>query len=64
MKIKQYSFYKNIKNETIYNVVDIVTNVTNAQDGDQMVLYKATDSNQLYVREIEEFKTKFVEHEV
>ena len=64
MKIIAYDFYQNIKNNTIYSIVELVTNSTNANDGEQMVLYKDVNTNKMYVREIEEFKTKFKKYEV
>lgn len=54
------NLYKNKKNGKIYKVTNMVTNATNAQDGQMMFLYhEVNDSKQIYVRKIEEFMEKF-----
>ena len=60
--------YKNLKNGKIYEVVSWdVTNTTNDQDGQSMVLYigdkKEGDGKAVYVRELREFESKFIKHE-
>lgn len=47
------------KTGNIYYAIEQVTNATNAQDGQDMVLYRR-DGN-LYVREVTEFHEKFTE---
>lgn len=48
----------NNKTKKIYDILKVgVINSTNAQDGEEMVLY--TDGNNLFVREIKEFGEKF-----
>lgn len=49
----------NKKNNNTYNVMGIVINATNANDGQKMVLYFCKDGNG-YVRSVEEFKEKFI----
>jgi hypothetical protein len=59
--------YKNIKNGKIYEVLSWdVTNATNEQDGQQMVLYLGQNidgKTKVYVRELWEFERKFVKVE-
>lgn len=54
-------YYQNNKSGKVYVVVSpLVFNATNAQDGQQMVLYHLKDSAaQTYVREYNEFHEKF-----
>jgi len=59
MKTVGLGLYKNIKTQKYYSVKGFVTNATNAQDGEQIVLYKDPISEKKYVREINEFKSKF-----
>ena len=47
----------NIKNQTNYICLGEVINATNSQDGQKMFLY--SNGTDFYVREQEEFKTKF-----
>lgn len=49
----------NKKTKGEYFVIDAVTNATNAQDGEVMVLYRNIDGA-LFVRELAEFKKKFI----
>jgi hypothetical protein len=55
--------YQNNKNNKMYIVIAKVTNTTNEQDGQKMVLYRALDKNGMqglmYVREETEFDSKF-----
>lgn len=52
--------YKNKKKGTLYVVVGIATDATNARDGNEVVIYKSCDGH-LYVRDKEEFLIKFEE---
>lgn len=57
--------YFNIKNPNrgLYHILSMeVKNCTNAQDGQEMVLYKLVGSDLIFVREKEEFFLKFKEH--
>jgi hypothetical protein len=50
--------YKNIKNGTIYEIVQTeIINCTNAQDGQKMILY--TNGELTFCREEQEFYKKF-----
>ena len=49
--------YKNKKKQTLYQVVGSCINCTNAQDGQNMILY--TDGKMMFVREEKEFYEKF-----
>lgn len=61
LKIENTSSYRSKKNGNIYTVMDFfITNATNAQDGDLMVLYFDKHMNP-YVRNKEEFYEKFTE---
>ena len=56
--IKETAVYKNNKNNYTYYVENFnITNATNANDGQRMVLYKRR--NKFYVREYTEFLQKF-----
>ena len=59
--------YKNIKNGKTYEVLSWdVTNATNEQDGQRMVLYLGEDidgKTKVYVREHWEFERKFIKAE-
>ena len=62
MKIINGETYVNKKYNRDYIVIkDLVINATNNNDGQEMVLYKLADScsQQIYAREINEFKVKF-----
>lgn len=51
--------YRNIKNRKIYTRYgDSFTNTTNDQDGQKMIGY-FDEQGKMYVREAEEFHTKF-----
>ncbi len=50
--------WKNRKTENIYEVTEICINSTNARNGEIMVSYQK--DNDKFVREINEFKDKFV----
>lgn len=50
--------FVNIKNKKIYEVYGEVTNATNANDGQKMILYTDGYGN-FYVREVKEFGEKF-----
>jgi hydrogenase maturation factor HypE len=50
----------NIKNNKVYEIInEFVINATNCSTNQIMVLYKDSDNN-LFVREVNEFKEKFV----
>jgi hypothetical protein len=50
--------YRNKKNQKLYTVLNLdIINCTNAVDGQRMVLY--TIDNKTFVREYDEFMTKF-----
>lgn len=65
--MKLNAFYINKKNKTYYFAVKILTNATNREDGKKLVLYYPVDKEDLsnvdwdngYVRDVEEFDTKF-----
>lgn len=50
--------FRNKKNQKIYKALGVITNATNSNDGQKMVLYIAEDSN-VYARSLDEFKIKF-----
>lgn len=53
-------YFKNKKNGKLYYVVGEAINVTNAQDGQKMYIYRAAEGDSpIYVRSIEEFNLKF-----
>lgn len=52
-------YWWNKKNTERYVVLDIVTNCTNEQNGQQMVEYVKDGDSKKCVREIEEFRQKF-----
>jgi len=54
-------YYKNVKTGNIYKLLGVVINSTNAQDGQQMVMYQQEVGSQVYVREYTEFYKKFEE---
>jgi len=54
------ALYRNKKNGNLYISLDSVTNCTNAQDDQEMVLYRPVDSERLFCRERDEFQEKFV----
>lgn len=58
------SAWINKKTHRYYRVLGFPMNATNAQDGQQMVRYAALGSDAEYVREISEFKEKFVSVEM
>jgi hypothetical protein len=52
--------YRNIKKGTLYEVIGVTMNCTNAQDGQQMVMYRGLEAHsRIYVREYTEFYQKF-----
>ena len=51
--------WRNLKNGRLYEVYGTVTNSTNAQDGQTMVLYRSDGDDKRHVREIHEFIQKF-----
>nr|WP_321256615.1 hypothetical protein [uncultured Pseudodesulfovibrio sp.] len=53
------ALYRNKKNGNLYFALDNVTNATNAQDDQEMVLYRPVESERLFCREREEFFQKF-----
>ena len=61
LKIETTAKYKNKKNGKIYTVADfLITNATNSQNGDLMILYFDKEMNP-YIRNKEEFYEKFEE---
>lgn len=57
IQCENFKEYINIKNKSNYIYLGEVTNATNAQDGQKMFLY--SNGKSFYVREQEEFKSKF-----
>ena len=62
--IRLSGLYTNNKTQEVYVVVNNAINATNAQDGQAMVVYTPKSTlnivtRKLYVRELEEFKSKF-----
>lgn len=53
------SFWKNKKTGGVYIIVGHVTNATNAQEGQEMVLYRRLADPWHFVRERSEFLEKF-----
>lgn len=53
------SLFRNKKNGNLYFALGAVTNATNAQDDQEMVLYRPVKSERLFCREREEFEQKF-----
>jgi hypothetical protein len=58
--------FKNNKTGCLYYVIDFAINSTNAQDGQNMVIYKAVPlyspgSDKIFCREFKEFINKFTE---
>ncbi|MDD3313002.1 hypothetical protein [Pseudodesulfovibrio sp.] len=53
------SLYRNKKNGNLYFALGTVTNATNAQDDQEMILYRPVKSERLFCREREEFARKF-----
>lgn len=53
--------YRHRKTGNIYLVLNVVTNATNAQDGQEMILYQRDNDpgSPFYVRERDEFSQKF-----
>lgn len=62
--IQSGEIYKNKKNGNLYQVDGLGINCTNAQDGQEMVLYHPMETGAPYgfCREISEFKEKFDLH--
>lgn len=54
------ALFRNKKNGNLYYALDTVTNATNAQDDQEMILYRPAESDRLFCREREEFNQKFV----
>lgn len=58
----EQNLYYNLKNGRRYYLLDDeVTNSTNAQDGERMVLYTDESQTRLFVRSYDEFQNKFME---
>lgn len=53
------SKFRNLKNNAIYTLEAIVTDATNARDGNRVAIYKDALGT-IYVRDLEEFEKKFV----
>ncbi|WP_419786915.1 hypothetical protein [Pseudodesulfovibrio sp.] len=53
------ALFRNKKNGNLYFALDTVTNATNAQDDQEMILYRPVKSERLFCREREEFNQKF-----
>ncbi|TDT90770.1 uncharacterized protein DUF1653 [Pseudodesulfovibrio indicus] len=53
------ALFRNKKNGNLYFALDTVTNATNAQDDQEMVLYRPVKSERLFCRERDEFYQKF-----
>ncbi len=53
------ALFRNKKNGNLYFAQGTVTNATNAQDNQEMVLYRPVKSERLFCREQEEFNQKF-----
>ena len=53
------ALFRNKKNGNLYFALGTVTNATNAQDDQEMVLYRPVKSERLFCREQEEFNQKF-----
>lgn len=53
------ALFRNKKNGNLYFALDTVTNATNAQDDQEMVLYRPVKSERLFCREQQEFNQKF-----
>ncbi|MGL1862416.1 MAG: hypothetical protein OCC46_07835 [Pseudodesulfovibrio sp.] len=53
------ALYRNKKNGNLYFALDTVTNATNAQDDQEMILYRPAESERLFCREQGEFYQKF-----
>lgn len=53
------ALFRNKKNGNLYFALDQVTNATNAQDDQVMVLYRPVEKERLFCREYEEFLQKF-----
>ncbi len=56
-------FYKNNKNGKIYEVIGECLNCTNAQDGQEMYIYKVEGSDLTFTRSKQEFHEKFTKVE-
>ena len=57
--------YKNKKTGDLYELcpeVELI-NTTNAQDGQKMLMYASLDGEKIFVREKEEFFSKFIKEE-
>ena len=54
---KRYAIH--LKTGKKYLVLGIVTDCTNARDGEAMMLYRSVTSGQTYVRDLREFQIKF-----
>ncbi len=53
------ALFRNKKNGNLYFSLDTITNATNAQDDQEMILYRPAESERLFCREREEFHQKF-----
>jgi hypothetical protein len=53
------AIFRNKKNGNLYFALGTVTNATNAQDDQEMVLYRPVKSERLFCREQQEFNQKF-----
>lgn len=54
------ALFRNRKNGKLYFAIGNVTNATNAQDDQEMILYRPVESERLFCREESEFRQKFV----
>ena len=54
------ALFRNKKNGKLYFAIGTVTNATNAQDDQEMILYRPVKSERLFCREETEFNQKFV----
>ncbi|QGY41554.1 hypothetical protein GM415_15975 [Pseudodesulfovibrio cashew] len=53
------ALFRNKKNGNLYFTLGTVTNATNAQDDQEMILYQPVESQRLFCREETEFNQKF-----
>lgn len=59
MFTRQMTMVTNDKSGDPYVMIDVVTDATNARDGQRMVLYATSDLKHCYVRDEAEFWAKF-----
>ena len=53
------ALFRNKKNGNLYFALDTITNATNAQNDQEMILYRPAESERLFCRDYEEFHQKF-----